>query len=156
MSRLESIARSPRPLHCAAWAHGRSSTKTNAQVLLDAAERDVCRSWCGLSNCNSCYNVMPWWCNQQRRSGAINNEGKEAKKRDGGEKTTSVGVTTQERKKRTGRTNKPRYRSPPNNTIAVETPPWQVGALAAFGRRFAPTNRTLPAGVRPLLCAVVS
>ena len=66
MSRLESIARSPRPLHCAAWAHGRSSTKTNAQILPDAAERDVCRSWCGLSNCNSCYNVMPWWCNQQR------------------------------------------------------------------------------------------
>ena len=73
MSRLESIARSPRPLHCAAWAHGRSSTKTNAQVLPDAAERDVCRSWCGLSNCNSCYNVMPRWCNQQCRGGAINN-----------------------------------------------------------------------------------
>ena len=73
MSRLESIARSPRPLHCAAWAHGRSSTKTNAQILPDAAERDVCRSWCGLSNCNSCYNVMPRWCNQQCRGGAINN-----------------------------------------------------------------------------------
>ena len=100
MSRPESIARSPRPLHCAAWAHGRSSTKTNAQVLLDATERDVCRSWCGLSNCNSCYNVMPWWCNQQCRGSATNNEGKEAKKRDGDEKTASVGVTTQEQQNR--------------------------------------------------------